>query len=80
MKPEYVNAFGMRKVASQDGEILEVTLDMAYKYLDNTMTVTPKGMENVSTPNASPVASVVMNYQSAVSLRNLLIQTLGLPD
>ena len=80
MKPEYVNTFGMRKVVNQDGEILELTLDLAYKYMENSMTVTPKGMENVSTPNACQVATVVMNRQSAISLRNLLIQTLGLPD
>ena len=28
MKPEYVNTFGLRKVSSPEGEILEVTLDL----------------------------------------------------
>ena len=41
------------------------------------MTVTPKGLENISTPAADQIASVVMNRQTAISLRNLLIQTLG---
>ena len=42
------------------------------------VTVTAKGgLENVSTPASDLVASVVMNRQSAISLRNLLIQTLG---
>ena len=77
MKPEYVNTFGLRKVTSTDGEILEVTLDAAYKYMETAVTVTAKGLENISTPNAEPVASIVMNRQSALSLRNLLIQTLG---
>lgn len=77
MKPEYVNTFGLRKVSSPDGEILEVTLDASYKYMETAMTVTPKGLENISTPSAEPVASIVMNRQSALSLRNLLIQTLG---
>ena len=77
MKPEYVNAFGLRKVTSPDGEILEVTLDASYKYMETAMTVTPKGVENISTPSAEQVASIVMNRQSAISLRNLLIQTLG---
>lgn len=77
MKPEYVNTFGIRKVSSPDGEILEVTLDATYKYMETAVTVTPKGLENVSTPSAEPVASIVMNRQSAISLRNLLIQTLG---
>lgn len=77
MKPEYVNTFGLRKVTSSEGEILEVTLDASYKYMETAMTVTPKGLENVSTPSAEPVASIVMNRQSAISLRNLLIQSLG---
>ena len=31
MKPEYANTFGIRKVSDKDGEVLEVTLDIAYK-------------------------------------------------
>lgn len=77
MKPEYANTFGLRKVLDSQGEILEVTLDVSYKYMETALTVTPKGLENVSTPNAEQVASIVMNRQSAISLRNLLIQTLG---
>ena len=77
MKPQYANTFGIRKVSDKDGEVLEVTLDVAYKYMETAMTITSKGLENVSTPNADQVASIVMNRQSAISLRNLLIQTLG---
>lgn len=78
MKPEYANSFGIRKVSGKDGEVLEVTLDIAYKYMENAVTVSSKGaLENVSTPASDLVASVVMNRQSAISLRNLLIQTLG---
>lgn len=77
MKPEYVNTFGLRKVTSSEGEILEVTLDASYKYMETAVTVTSKGLENVSTPSAEPVASIVMNRQTAISLRNLLIQSLG---
>lgn len=78
MKPEYANSFGLRKVSDSAGELLEVTLDISYKYMENAMTVTAKGgIENVATPAAMPVASIVMNRQSAISLRNLLIQTLG---
>ena len=58
-------------------QILEVTLDISYKYMENALTVTSNGLENVSTPNADHVASSVMNRQSAISLRNLLIQSLG---
>ena len=77
MKPEYANSFGIRKVTDKEGEVLEVTLDIAYKYMENAITFTSKGMESVSTPAADQVASIVMNRQSALSLRNLLIQTLG---
>ena len=77
MKPENANTFGIRKVSDKEGEVLEVTLDIAYKYMETAMTVTSKGLENVSTPSAEPIASIVMNRQSALSLRNLLIQTLG---
>mgnify|MGYP000979103288 FL=1 len=77
MKPEYVNTFGLRKVSDKQGEILEITLDASYKYMENTVTVTSNGLENVATPNTDLVAPIVMNRQSAISLRNLLIQTLG---
>ena len=77
MKPEYANTFGIRNVSDKEGEVLEVTLDISYKYMENAVTFTSNGMENVSTPNAEQVASIVMNRQSAISLRNLLIQTLG---
>ena len=76
MKPEYANTFGVRKVADKEGNILELTLDIAYKYMETAVTVTPKGLENISTPAAEQVASIVMNRQSAIALRNLLIQTL----
>ena len=78
MKPEYANTFGLRKLSDKDGDILEVTLDISYKYMENTMTITPKGLENIATPAAEPVASIVMSRQSAISLRNLLIHTLGM--
>lgn len=77
MKPEYANTFGIRKVSDKEGEVLEVTLDIAYKYMETAVTVTPKGLENISTPAADQIVSIVMNRQSAISLRNLLIQTLG---
>ncbi len=77
MKPEYVNAFALRKVANPDGEILEVTLEASYKYMENAVTVTSKGLENVATPNSDSVSALVMNRQTAIALRNLLIQSLG---
>ena len=43
MKPEYANSFGLRKVSDKEGELLEVTLDIAFKYMENAMTVNAKG-------------------------------------
>ena len=39
MKPEYANTFGVRKVADKEGNILELTLDIAYKYMETAVTV-----------------------------------------
>lgn len=72
MKPVYANTFGLRKVCNPEGEIMEVTLDATYKYMETAMTVTSKGVETVSTPAADPVVSIVMNRASALSLRSLL--------
>lgn len=72
MKPVYANTFGLRKVCSPEGELVEVTLDAAYKYMEASMTVTNNGIETVSTPAAEQVVSIVMNRASALSLRALL--------
>ena len=76
MKPEYVNTFALRKVVNKEQEVLEITLDASHKYMENSVTVTANGLENVATPASDLVASLVMNRQTAISLRNLLIQTL----
>ena len=76
MKPEYVNTFALRKVLDKEREVLEITLDASHKYMENNVTVTANGLENVATPATDLVASLVMNRPTAISLRNLLIQTL----
>lgn len=80
MKPEYVNTFALRKVVNKAGDVLEITLDASHKYMENNVTVTPNGLENVATPASDLVASLVMNRQAAISLRNLLLQTLDGED
>ena len=48
MRPEYANAFGLRKVSDKEGQLLEVTLDISYKYMENAITVNAQGgIENV---------------------------------
>ncbi len=76
MKPEYVNSFSLRRVASRTGETQEITLEASFKYMENTVTVTANGLENVAAPASETVAALVMNRQAAISLRNLLVQTL----
>ena len=76
MRPEYVNTFALRKVVNKEQEVLEITLDASHKYMENNVTVTANGLDNVATPSADLVASLVMNRQTAINLRNLLIQTL----
>ena len=67
MKPEYANTFGIRKVSDKEGEVLEVTLDISYKYMENAVTFTSKGMENVSTPAADQVASIAgLDFRTAL--------------
>ena len=57
MRPEYANAFGLRKVSDKDGQLLEVTLDISYKYMENAMTINAQGgIENVATPAAELMA------------------------
>ena len=77
MKPVYANTFGLRKVCNSEGEILEITLDATYKYMETTMTVTSNGVEAVSTPAAERVVSLVMNRANALSLRDLLDKMLA---
>ena len=44
--------------------------------METTITATAKGIENISTPAAHQVASIVMTKETALSLRRLLDQTL----
>ena len=53
MKPEYANTFGIRKVSDKEGEVLEVTLDIAYKYMETAMTVTSGGETTTVSPSST---------------------------
>ena len=43
MRPEYANTFGLRKVANSSGELLEITLDASYKYMETAITARTAG-------------------------------------
>lgn len=77
MCPEYVNVFGVRKATDKEGNVLEVTLDASCNYVESTVTMGENGMETNATPTIAPIASLIMNRQSAVALCNLLIKTLS---
>ena len=75
MKPEYVNTFALRKVLDKEREVLEITLDASHKYMENNVTVTANGLENVATPATDLVASLVehehLDREDVAELRDL---------
>lgn len=50
MRPEYANAFGLRKVSDKEGQLLEVTLDISYKYMENAITINAQGASRTWPP------------------------------
>ena len=77
MKPIYANFFGVSKVQNQEGELIELTLNMSHKYMEQQNTIGPGGVETISTPAIEPIASVVLTPANARALRALLDQTIG---
>ena len=69
MKPEYVNTFALRKVVNKDGEALEITLDASHKYMENNVTVTSNGLENVATPASDQAMGRARASQGFILLR-----------
>lgn len=77
MRPVYANTFGMRVNKNNNGEVVEITLDISHKYLETATTVTAKGVENISTPAVDQIASIVLSPVHALALKNLLDNTLS---
>ena len=50
MKPVYANFFGVHKTQNADGDVLELTLNISHKYMEQTVTVGPNGVETISAP------------------------------
>ena len=77
MKPTYANFFGVSKVQNQEGELMELTLNISHKYMEQQSTIGPKGVETISTPAMEQIASIVLTPANARALRALLNKTLG---
>ena len=77
MKPTYANFFGVSKVQNQEGELMELTLNISHKYMEQQSTIGPTGVETISTPAMEQIASIVLTPANARALRALLNKTLG---
>ena len=77
MKPTYANFFGVSKVQNQEGELMELTLNISHKYMEQQSTIGPTGVETISPPAMEQIASIVLTPANARALRALLNKTLG---
>ena len=77
MKPTYANFFGVSKVQNQEGELMELTLNISHKYMEQQSTIGPTGVETISAPAMEQIASIVLTPANARALRALLNKTLG---
>ena len=77
MKPTYANFFGVSKVQNQEGELMELTLNISHKYMEQQSTIGPTGVETISTSAMEQIASIVLTPANARALRALLNKTLG---
>ena len=77
MKPVYANFFGVNKTQNANGDVIELTLNISHKYMEQTVTVGPKGVETISTPAMDQIASILLTPTNARALRALLDQTVG---
>ena len=77
MKPTYANFFGVSKVQNQEGELMELTLNISHKYMEQQSTIGPTGGETISPPAMEQIASIVLTPANARALRALLNKTLG---
>ena len=54
MKPLYANFFGVSKTQNADGELVELTLNISHKYMEQQTTIGPNGVETISAPAMDP--------------------------
>ena len=77
MKPVYANFFGINKTQNASGDVLELTLNISHKYVEQQTIVGQNGVETISAPAMEQVASILLTPANAQALRALLNKTLG---
>ena len=80
MKPLYANFFGVSKTQNADGELVELTLNISHKYMEQQTTIGPNGVETISAPAMEQIASILLTPANARALRALLDQTIRTVD
>ena len=80
MKPLYANFFGVSKTQNADGELVELTLNISHKYMEQLTTIGPNGVETISAPAMEQIASILLTPANARALRALLDQTIRTAD
>ena len=50
MKPLYANFFGVSKTQNADGELVELTLNISHKYMEQQTSIGPNGVGTISAP------------------------------
>ena len=80
MKPLYANFFGVSKTQNADGELVELTLNISHKYMEQQSTIGPNGVETISAPAMEQIASNLLTPANARALRALLDQTIRTAD
>ena len=80
MKPLYANFFGVSKTQNADGELVELTLNISHKYMEQQTTIGPNGVETISAPAMEQIASILLTPAKARALRALLDQTIRTAD
>lgn len=67
--------FGVSKTQNADGELVELTLNISHKYMEQQTTIGPNGVETISAPAMEQIASILLTPANARALRALLDQT-----
>ena len=80
MKPLYANFFGVSKTHNADGELVELTLNISHKYMEQQTAIGPNGVETISAPAMEQIASILLTPANARALRALLDQTIRTAD
>ncbi len=80
MKPSLCQLFRRQQTQNADGELVELTLNISHKYMEQQTTIGPNGVETISAPAMEQIASILLTPANARALRALLDQTIRTAD